>query len=236
MYLARELITRAYWLSKIVSRELQQVSGSQMSEGLRLLNLLLDSKGSDLRLIPYFQRYEFPLIKGQEEYFIPGLLDVETVTFNLGVVRFGMTSQTRKAYFGMSRVDNIQSLPFTYRLEREKGGSRLYVYFEPAQSYECKITGKFGLPNVGIDENLDEVYDDFYLEYIRYALARYLCSEYGVEFPVESNRIFEEIRKKLMDLSPIDLSVSKLTYVGGNNSINWAIINLSQGYLPPGGR
>ena len=55
-YTARMLITRAYYLSQIVSRQLQEVSGEQIEDGLFLLNALLQFKSTDLREIPYFIR------------------------------------------------------------------------------------------------------------------------------------------------------------------------------------
>ncbi|CAB4148835.1 hypothetical protein UFOVP855_2 [uncultured Caudovirales phage] len=234
-YLTRKLITRAYWLSQIVSRGLETVTGDQMSEGLDLLNLLLDVKGSDTRLIPYFTRYQFPLVAGQEEYFIENLFDIQTLTFNYGNVRYGMTSQTRAKYFGNSRVNNITSLPFTYRAERELHGMRIWVYFLPNDDYTVDLTGKFALANVTLDEDLTLTYDTYYLEYLRYALAQYLCSEYAIDMQPESLAKFEEIRKKLMDVSPPDMSGRKINFSGGNNAINWGLINLSNGYLPPGG-
>ena len=53
-YLAVDLISRAYYLSQVVSRELQVVSGTQITDGLYLLNSLIDFKNSDLREIPYY--------------------------------------------------------------------------------------------------------------------------------------------------------------------------------------
>src|SRR5579859_1953944 len=117
-YTALTLINRAYYLSQVVSRQLQTVSGEQQQDGLFLLNALLDIKGSDLHLIPYFQQFQFTIIDSQEEYFIPNLLYVDTMTFNIGDVRYPMIEMTRKQYFGTGRVDDITTLPFSYRVER----------------------------------------------------------------------------------------------------------------------
>lgn len=234
-YLTRKLITRAYWLAQIVSRGLEQVTGDQMDEGLDLLNFLLEFKSTDLRLIPYFQRFQFTFTAGEESYFIDNLLDIQTMTFNLGTVRYGMTSQTRRTYFGNSRVNNITSLPFTYRAERELNGMRIWVYFLPNQDFTVDITGKFALQPVTLDQDLSLTYDTFYLEYLRYALAEYICNEYAIDMPVQAKAKFMEIEKKLMDTSPPDLSVRKLNFSGGQNALNWAIINLSNGYLPGSG-
>lgn len=231
-YTALQLITRAYYLSQIVSRQLQTVSGEQITDGLFLLNSILDYKSTDLRLIPYFQRYQFSSVQGQEDYFIPNLLYVDSLTFNIGPVRYSLTEMTRKEYFSGPRVDNIQSLPYSYRVERELGGARIYLYFEPEAVYQMKISGKFGLTEVTLTQDMSLTYDLYYIEYLRYALAEYICSDYGATFPDESKAKYMEIQKKLMDVSPADLSIQKRGYFGGNFPWDWQSINLWKGFWP----
>ena len=231
-YTALQLITRSYFLSQIVSRELQTLSGDQVSDGLYLLNALLDFKGTDLRLIPYFQRSTFPTIAGTEEYYRPNLLYVDSMTFNIGVTRFAMIEKTRDEYFAVPRVDDIQSLPVNYRVERELGGSRIFMYPLPADVYQIKISGKFGLTDVTLQTDMSLTYDTYYIEYLRYALAEYICSEYGSTFPDKAQMKLDEIEKKLMDVSPADLSIRKSSYFGGMPGIDWQSVNLWKGYWP----
>lgn len=232
VYTARQLITRAYYLSQIVSRSLQTVDGEQITDGLFLLNALLDIKGSDLHLIPYFQPYVFNTVQGQEEYFVPNLLYVDSMVFNIGVVRYSMVDLTRKEYFSTPRVDNIQSLPFSYRVERCLNGANVFMYFVPADIYVTTIWGKFGLTDVTLDTDLSLTYDGFYLEYLRYAVAEYICSDYGSTFPDESKAKYDEIRKKLMMTSPADLSIQKRTYFNKGPFFDWQSVNLTKGFWP----
>ena len=232
-YTALQLVTRAYYLSQVVSRQLQTVTGEQITDGLDLLNSLLDIKGSDVRLIPYFTRFDFPTVTGQELYFIPNLLSIETLTFNIGVVRYPMNKMGRKDYFGQGRVDNIQSLPFTWHLERELDGSNVYLYFVPDQVYLMKLSGKFSLTDVSLNTDLSLFYDSYYIEYLRYALAEYICSDWSVNFPEQAAKKFSEIRKKLMDISPPDLSLRKNSYLSdANETLDWQHVNISPGYNP----
>lgn len=231
-YTARTLITRAYYLSRVVARGLQTVSGQQISDGLFLLNALLGFKGTDTRLIPYWTRGSFPTITAQESYFVDGLLELETLTFNLQDVRFGMNGQTRRQYFGQSRINQLESLPFTYHTERELGGMRIYLYFVPDAVYTVEYTGKFALSDVTLDQDLSLTYDSFYLEYLRYALTEYICEEFAVTMPDQTRAKYKELEKKLMDVSPPDLSLQFIDYFGDNTSINWGVVNLSKGYLP----
>lgn len=231
-YTALQLITRAYYLSQVVSRSLQTVSGDQVTDGLYLLNASLGFKGSDLRLIPYYSVYAFNTVVGQEKYHITALLSVETLTFNIGTVRYSLSEKTREEYFAYPRVDNIQSLPFSYRVERSLGGSDIYIYFKPDKIYPMQLTGKFGFSDVALNTDLSTVYDTFYIEYLRYALADMICSEYGATFPDESKVMLKAYEKKIMDVSPSDLSIQKKTYFGSNFGLDWKAVNLFRGYMP----
>lgn len=231
-YSALQLVTRAYYLSQVVSRDLQVPSDSQINDGLYLLNAILDFKGTDLRLIPYFTHFEFPTVVNQELYFIPNLLLIDTMTFNIGDVRYSMYETSRFEYFGTPRVDNISNLPFSYRAERILDGMNIYMYFLPGGIYTVKIEGKFGLTEVFLNTDLSQIYDLYYIEYLRYELANYICSEWGATMPGQAMRKYEEIRKKLMEVSPKDLSIRKQTYFDGQSAIDWQYVNIGVGWLP----
>jgi hypothetical protein len=231
-YTALQLITRAYYLSQVVSRDLQTITGSQTSDGLYLLNAILDSKGSDLREIPYYQEYDFPFIQGQELYKIPGLLTVDSMTFNIGPVRYAMWEESRVGYFGQYRIDNVQSLPFQYRVERTLDGANVYVYFVPNQAYLAKIWGKFSLTEVALNTDLSLLYDFFYIEFLRHELALFIANEYGATLPDGVMQQYKILEKKVMDVSPPDLSLHNQNYFGNEPGLSWGVINLSGGWLP----
>lgn len=232
-YTALQLITRAYYLSQVVSRELQVVGPDQITDGLYLLNAILDFKGSDLREIPYYQEYVFSAVQGQEKYFIPNLLTVDTLTFNIGPVRYAMNEETRSSYFAQYRIDNVQSLPFQYRIERELDGVNLYMYFVPADAYVMKLWGKFSLTEVALNTDMSLLYDFFYIEFLRHELCVWICNEYGATVPDGVMTNYKILEKKIMDVSPADLSVRNLNYFGNSGvGLDWQVINLSGGWLP----
>ena len=231
-YTARHLVTRSWYLSGIVARRLQSVTGDQATDGLFLLNALLDWKSIQIDLIPYWTYYEFPAEIGVEQYYIPNLYAVETLTFNIGTVRYSTSNSTRSTYFGTSRVDNISSLPTDWTFNRSLGGGSIYLYFKPAGEYPIKIMGKFGLTNVDLDTDLSAIYDPSYLEYLRYALAQYMCSEYGIIMNPESKAIFMAIQRQLMDVSPPDLRVRKRSILTDIPGLNFGDINLGHGWRP----
>jgi hypothetical protein len=153
-YSVTQLITNAYYASGIVSREFETVSGSQLNDGLQFLNDILADKTIEKDMVPYFTKYEFFAVAGQEEYFIPNLESIETLTFFLNNVRYQMREIDRKVYFGSSRANNISSLPFNWHLERCLGGVNLFLYFFPQTNYPLEVWGTFRLTGVVLNQDL----------------------------------------------------------------------------------
>lgn len=231
-YLVSTLITRSYYLSQILARDLQTLTGSMEEDGLFLLNEALEEKGSDLSLIPYYNFYTFNTVQGQEMYFVPNLSEVDSITFNIGTVRFSMSDLSRKEYFATPRVDELQALPFSYRVERCLGGANVFIYFVPNQAYVMKIWGKFTLNDVTLDQDLSLTYDGFYLSYLRHYLGSKLCSEFGQTFPDGAQKEFMRIEKKLKSTSPADLTISKKSFFNSGSTMDWQWANLSTGWFP----
>ena len=230
-YTALQLITRAYYLSAVVSRSLQTLTAEQITDGLYLLNADLEYKSTDLRLIPYFDRFSFDTVQGQEMYFISNLCYMDSLTFNIGVTRFSLLDFSRKEYFSSPRIDNVQSLPYCYRIERTLGGSNIYLYFVPSQVFTMKMSGKFSLTDVALTTDMSLFYDTFYIEWLRYSLAIKICEEYGATVPDATRLKYNEMTKKLMDVSPADLSIQKRGYFCSTPALDWQLINIP-GWIP----
>ena len=235
VYTARELINEAYYLSGIVARELQSVSGDQAISGLRLLNGLLAVKSINLDMIPYFKEHIITPVTGQEKYFVPNLLKIETVTYNLSTVRFPTIIMGRKDYFGSARPEQITSIPFTCHMEKCVGGANMYFWFQPSSTIgPIKLWAKFGFEKIGSsDEDLSTEFDFFYFEYLRFALAEYICADYNITFQPQSKQKLDELEAQISNISPIDLSMKKVSCLQSRNlGFNWAVANLYKGYTP----
>lgn len=231
-YLTRELIANAYYASQIVALDLETVSASQESRGLKMLNALLAFKSADNVHIPYFTQYDFTAVVNKETYFIPNLIEADSVVFFIGDIRYPMQELTRKQYFSTGRVNNVASLPFSYRLERRLNGSNLYLYFLPSQEYPMTIWGKFGLGAVTLDQDLSLTLDAFYIEYLRLALAQYLCAQFGIKFQEENSNILATYEKKITELSPPDFMLTKVSSFTAWPQINWGDITWGRGWRP----
>lgn len=323
-YTVQTLITRSWYLSGIVARNLQTITGDQLTDGLMLLNALLDFKQIEIDLIPYWTYIEMPLVGGQEFYYLPNVAAIESATFNIGVVRYPMDSVHRTNYFGSCRVDNIQTLPFNWNYNRGQNGGTIGLYFLPQDNYPLKIMAKLFLNDVTLQDDLTNFASDFtsgfvsnikvlnggsgyttiptvtisgpgtgaeayasvvdgqvtainlvnagygytstptvtitgtgtgataqaavshytflqtsnagydtsYIEYLRYALARYMCSEYGIIFNPASEKILQSYERKLMYISPPDLSMKKVSILTEGTGINFGDVNIGRGYRP----
>jgi|15BtaG_2_1085339.scaffolds.fasta_scaffold00113_27 hypothetical protein len=229
-YNATKLATEAFYLTGIVSRDFETVSGSQIEDGIELLNDILGLKSVAKRLIPFYQEYTLTAIKGQEAYDIPGLVDVETITFNIDNVRYSMTKEHRVHYFGSPRADNIESLPMSWHLERQLDGSKLYLYFLPDDTYPIKIWGKFALSSVTNFTDLSLTYERNYIVYLKYQLAAFICDRFNTECPSHVLKVLEGFSEEFKDISPIDLRLQKLSYFPGNDVVNYAQVNLGKGW------
>jgi hypothetical protein len=249
MYTVETLVNRSWYLSGVVARGLQSVSGDQINDGLMLLNALLDFKQIELDLIPYWTYIEIPAVAGQEFYFLPFIGEIESVTFNIDVVRYPMDNTSRRKYFGSSRVDNIETLPFNWNYNRALGGGNLALYFLPQANFPLKIMAKLFLVDVTLNQDLTNIappaglpytfinqsnagYDTSYIEYLRYALAQYMCSEYGILFNPESAGILKKYERKLMYMSPPDLSRIGTSILTAGVGFNWGDVNIGKGFRP----
>jgi hypothetical protein len=235
-YSVKKLITRAYYLSGIVSQSLQSVTGSQLSEGLDALNEVLSVNNIHGELIPYFHEEQFDLAAGQEKYSIDKLIHIETLTFNIGVVRYETSKKGRLAYFASARADNVKTLPFTWHLERRLGGCDIYFYPLPDKDYTVTLWGKFArdlFTENDYDFDLDSIYEPYYIQYLKYAVASHLCHDFNIQFSPDKQRELETLEGKLNPVSPMDLHTKKISSLGRRGGLGWGQINIGRGWTVP---
>ncbi len=153
-YTSNQLINGAYFSAGVVSREFETVSGSQVSDGLSWLNDILADKNVAQSMLPYETTYKFVSRPGVEKYFVPKLTQIDTLVFFLDQVRYSLTFTKRNEYFGSSRVENINTLPFQWYFERQTGGANIYIYFKPDRHYPVEVHGSFELDPVSLNQDL----------------------------------------------------------------------------------
>jgi len=237
-YTTRELITDAYYLSGIVSRNFQTVTGEEINDGLSRLNFFLQDKGSDIELIPYYSEVQGNFIVGQEKYFIPNLVKIDTLAYYLtnpndtASVRMQMEEFSRYQYFETPRVEHVNTLPMWYHLERALGGSNLYIYFPPVLAYAYTLTGKYSLQSTDLNQDLSQVYDGWTMNYLQYGLACYLCEWRQVAPPISVEMNFKKLESKMRGLGHIDTTFRKTSFFNQGGGLNWGDVNYGKLWRP----
>lgn len=154
-YSVTKLITDSYFISGIVARQFEELQGYQLNDGLDWLNDVLGDRAMGIGNIAYIQQqYPFTGVVGQETYFIPNCINIDTLVFYIGSVRYQMNYVDRNKYFGQPRANNINALPVSYTYERVPGGVMVWVYFWPQQPFIFNITGDFFMNSVTLNQDL----------------------------------------------------------------------------------
>lgn len=233
-YSVNKLIANAFYLSRVRSSDFQQVSGSDIAIGLDLLNEVLSETSVNTRMIPYYKEYVTNAVVGQEMYFIPGLVEPFSLTFNLSTVRFSTNDLSRRQYHSVTRIDGISALPINCSFELTTGGSNLYVYFLPSTEYPFKIWGKFSLKcdlgQTDLTTDMLLTYDLFYIRYLRHLLAAEICNYYGTTLSPDVRVISERIAANINDKNVLDLTSRKVNLYSDEKHWDWPSVNLFRGF------
>jgi hypothetical protein len=75
-------------------------------------------------------------------------------------------------------------------------------------------------------------YDEYYIDYLRYRLAKRLCSEYGIPMQPETLQELKELEEAVTDVSPPDLTLTKISTLQGEPGFNWGDVNIGRGFRP----
>jgi hypothetical protein len=213
MIITRQLITQAYYLAGIIWIDGEIPTGQQIDTGLNMLNGIISETAMDAILILYFTQQNFTAIVGQETYVIPNLIELSTLTFSQQDVRYQMSRQSINQYNGISRVNNLNSLPTHYYVQRQLNASKIFVYPFPNLPYEFQITGKFMNSQVTLDEVIDNVYDGFYCKWLQYRLAYELCQLYEKEMNTNTKTELDNLERRLNKTVGTDLSINKFNFI-----------------------
>jgi hypothetical protein len=213
MLITRQLITNAYYLAGIIWIDGEIPTGQQINTGLNLLNGILGETSLDAVYISYFTHQQFVGVVGQEIYNIPGLIELSTMTFNIQDVRYQMTRMSINQYNGLARVNNLNSLPDRYYVERALNSSNIYVYPFPNQPYVFNMTGKFMVVPVTLDQVIDNTYDAYYCKWLTYRLGWELCQLYEKQMNPDAKTMLDGLERRINKNVGTDLSINKFSFV-----------------------
>lgn len=181
-----DLIQRAYRVIGVKSDD-RNLSDYESTEGLDVLNELLDSYFADPYLIAYDAEVQFNLVVGQKSYEFSQLGTADVTSNKITHLKKCVLEYSDVSYpveitkdfidWDKRRVITRQGRPYQCYLQNENFKSLLIFNILPEQPYVCKIKAKFALDNVSLNTDLEQV-PVYYIRFLRYALARELSSSF----------------------------------------------------------
>lgn len=233
-YTALNLITDAYYISNIVSRDFESLDGNQADIGLQFLNEVIADKTVEIGMIPYRTNATFTGVVGQEAYPITDLIEIDTLVYFIDDIRYPMRAMDANRYFGRGRADNINSLPYQYHVERNFDGATIYIYFPPVDTYTFEYWGRARLAQIAtLTQDLELTLDKFYTSYLKYALVERLCDEYGMQMmPGPAKRYQSYVRYIKKKSATMDTTSTKRSTLQRQTYINYAQVNIGDFWYP----
>lgn len=94
----------------------------------------------------------------------------------------------------------------------------------------------FSLQNGYFSQNFYALaFDTFYIDYLEYQLAERICQKLNFAVPEGVTKQLERYQQKIAKMAePLDLWQQKVTSLGDVRSINYAAVNIGQGYTVSG--
>lgn len=170
-----QIISDAYRFAQIVAEEGQDLTDTQVADGLNLLNNYVINKininGDELALN---DQTEITLPIGTTEYLLDGYIAIYKAQYNLGNVWVDSQILTVDDYYNEARIVNSSSIPYILYTKRTADGLTLKYFFQTDRAYQLRIVhGIKNLSNVLVD---DEVVSEikFYMPLVMWMLAQQL--------------------------------------------------------------
>lgn len=246
-YPIRQLIIEAYYLSGLVSRETETVSGEELEEGRHYLNIILSNNTINGERIIYSQSTKGTLNISSNTIYVPKLFCVQTITLYNGNIRYPLTRLDRDQFYGTSSIHALESIPVYYHEElsilpldltenQPTEGMRINVYPCANTNYEYVIHGKFGFDEIK-PENLSDdalkLWAYYYINYLTLSLAKRLNATTDIAFPVATQELLKSVEQELCSKNTKDYSMKIMNPFGFNESSScFPLVNLGTGYIP----
>jgi len=218
----KEFLTRAYRLISANSPTVP-LHGSDMSDGLSILNSLLDQYAATSLLLPIATTETLAITAGTSEIvcgpsdFVPtpdittGRLSyVESAWLELDGTTYPLIEIDENVFLQSYRYDPLMGLPRFMMTFFETQVTRLRIYPAAAQTYNFNLRGKFQKTPLASNGNLDGL-PDYYIQFFYYAVAREIAFFKGREeaWTPKLEAMYAEKRDIIESTSELDLSLDK---------------------------
>lgn len=218
-----EVIADALYLLSELG-ESEPLSGFMIKTGVSLINELFEKFTLDSIYIPYFNSLTFNFVIGQGEYTLSDMITSPDVSTNRVIsvsnaffktpasgsnaVVYTMTQLNETNFYQSLTQDVFTGLPNVFFIRAEKNQTRLVVYPQPDQAYECTLICKLMLDSVTANQDLSLV-PPYYYGFLKYALARRFLGYYpsgNWSEMLESE--YQEYYSALKGANPLDMTIT----------------------------
>ena len=228
----RLLIQQAYRFAEILAEEGENADSIQLNRGLFLFNRLVRQVSITGQSIPLLTTEDFNLVQGQQNFLLPGWVDITKAQYLLGGVKLDIRLLSLNSFRDAARIQTVGSIPYIGYSKRTPTGIDLFLFFSPSTDYVMTIDGYKSLIEATLETDLADI-DLFMSDYLETQLARDLQdfyqltpSPYLVSQVEKYLNAFKDLKEDRIDVvthrrSKDDLIYSETPY-----------LNLSGGWSP----
>lgn len=217
----REFVTQSYQLISANSPTVP-LHGSDLSLGITILNQLLQSYASTGLMLTIAKEVSIPIIAGQKTVtcgdanFTPTpditegrLANLNNAWIELNGVTYPLIDESRNQFFAAFKYEPLLGLPrFIIALPNTQI-TTLRLYPAPSQQYEFHIRGKFQLPALTSNSEMDLV-PQYYHLYLLFALAKKIALFKGraAAWTPELEATYQVEEDKIIAASDINVAIT----------------------------
>jgi hypothetical protein len=205
---ASVLINDAYRFGNIIAEEGQTLTATQLSDGARLLNYIIDDINKNGNEISLNAQEVFTLPSGQQTFTLNDYIKINKMQFNISTIWIDVELLSTEDFYNFAVIDNVKSLPFSGYAKRTATGIEMFFYFIPDRDFPVRIvSGLKKIVNLQPDDDLSDE-SLFYKTLLVWTLANDLRVRNQMGRDPEISKKINEIKNRLKDIKPINHNIN----------------------------
>lgn len=221
MATVKEFITQSYRLIS-ASSPTQPLHGNDLSQGVEILNQLLESYASTGLLLTIAKTEQTTIVNGQQNVicadadFLPApditagrLANLNSAWLILNNVTYPLIQKSRDEFLASFKYEPLAGLPRFIFLFQQTDYSDLRLYPAPSQNYELYIRGKFQLSTLTPTDTMDAL-PAYYYRFALLSVARDLALYKGRSeaWTPQLEQRYMEARDLMESASEVNLTIT----------------------------
>jgi len=215
--LVSTLIVDAYRLGKILPVVGANPNSERLTDGLRLLNYIIDEMNIDGREVVL--NASLTIDKLTTPYPLKGWIQISSATYRIGSVETPIDIVGLDEFMGTAYIRNVKSIPYIGYFQRsDLDGFNLNFYFDPDEKYPVTINGLKAVDELTLNDNIDtkaKIYKVYLLERLIRDLRAYNSK------PDDARNVaaIANIEDKLSNIKDVNTMVECSPFVSGSGDV-----------------